>query len=357
MKTIQHLRKKTTTEPWGAVSSVVSFADDTWSAFDTSSKVVVSNNLDDSFDPFSAKNLAPAPAPPAVTRSKTSADPFGQANEVNKSFGLSSSVSSSNTLDPFGSAAWSSNFSSETPKTPTDPFSGAPPSVTRSKTSTDPFGQAAFGIAAAGFGSTPNKSVISTPPSKSSQNRLQKSQTTAHVSGGGSTSKVSQSLSRPWGSPHDPFGTNSNSSGGTSSIPRSRPNTATRSDTGFGDPFKTVPELTLPKREDATVSSTTEIGKKEKKNFKIGNFKPSFIKKDKDKNKSNSFSSGANIAGGAGPAGAKVIKNDLASRTSPLPSAPPTSETERLERLRIQEEQDLAYAIALSRAEAASVNN
>ena len=135
-----------------------------------------------------------------------------------------------------------------------------------------------------------------------------------------------------------------------------RPNTATRSDTGFGDPFKTVPELSLPKKDDSTVSSTTE-NKKEKKNFKIGNFKPSFIKKDKDKNKSNSSSSGASIAGGAGPAGAKVIKNDLASRTSPLPSAPPTSETERLERLRIQEEQDLAYAIALSRAEAASVNN
>ena len=134
-----------------------------------------------------------------------------------------------------------------------------------------------------------------------------------------------------------------------------RPNTATRSDTGFGDPFKTVPELSLPKKDDSTVSSTTE-NKKEKKNFKIGNFKPSFIKKDKDKNKSNSSSSGANIAG-AGPAGAKVIKNVLASRTSPLPSAPPTSETERLERLRIQEEQDLTYAIALSRVEAASVNN
>ena len=136
-----------------------------------------------------------------------------------------------------------------------------------------------------------------------------------------------------------------------------RPNTATRSDTGFGDPFKTVPELSLPKKDaDSTVSSTTE-NKKEKKNFKIGNFKPSFIKKDKDKNKTNSSSSGANIAGGAGPAGAKVIKNDMTSRTSPLPSAPPTSETERLERLRIQEEQDLTYAIALSRVEAASVNN
>ena len=137
-----------------------------------------------------------------------------------------------------------------------------------------------------------------------------------------------------------------------------RPNTATRSDTGFGDPFKTVPELSLPKKDaDSTVSSTTE-NKKEKKNFKIGNFKPSFIKKDKAKNKSNSSSPGANIArAGAGPAGAKVIKNDLASRTSPLPSGPPTSETERLERLRIQEEQDLTYAIALSRAEAASVNN
>ena len=54
-------KENNTTEPWGAVSSVVSFADDTWSAFDTGSKVVVSNNLDDSFDPFSAKNLAPAP--------------------------------------------------------------------------------------------------------------------------------------------------------------------------------------------------------------------------------------------------------------------------------------------------------
>ena len=173
---------------------------------------------------FNDFNFAFFTAPPAVTRSKTSTDHFGQtANEVNKSFGLSSAVSSSNTLDPFGSAAWSANFSSETPKTPTsDPFSGAPTSVTRSKTSTDPFGQTAFGIAAAGFGSTPNKSVISTPPSKSSQNRLQKSQTTAHVSGSGSTSKVSQSLSRPWGSPHDPFGTNPNSGGGTSSIPRSR---------------------------------------------------------------------------------------------------------------------------------------
>jgi hypothetical protein len=68
-----------------------------------------------------------------------------------------------------------------------------------------------------------------------------------------------------------------------------------------------------------------------------------------------------------------VIKNDLGNRASPSPSAPQQpileethlrlaadaskKETERLERLRIQEEQDLAYAIALSRAEAASVNN
>ena len=75
---------------------------------------------------------------------------------------------------------------------------------------TDPFG------ASANFASVipPNK-TISSPPSKSSQNRLQKSQTTANVSG-----KGSQSLARPWGSPTDPFG--ANSSGGTSSIPRSR---------------------------------------------------------------------------------------------------------------------------------------
>ena len=145
-----------------------------------------------------------------------------------------------------------------------------------------------------------------------------------------------------------------------------RPNTTRSDSTGGGyDPFKTVPDLTVPK-EDNNSKEPTE--KKEKKNFKIGHFKPSFIKKDKDKNKSS-----GSIASPTG--GAKVIKNDLGNRASPLPSAPPPQpilgdeahlrlasdaskkETERLERLRIQEEQDLAYAIALSKAEAASVNN
>jgi len=52
-------KENNATGPWGAVSSVVSSNDDAWSAFETSSNLV-SNNLDDSFDPFSAKNLAPA---------------------------------------------------------------------------------------------------------------------------------------------------------------------------------------------------------------------------------------------------------------------------------------------------------
>ena len=53
-------KENNTTEPWGGATSVVSSNDDAWSAFETSSNLnVVSNNLDDSFDPFSAKNLAP----------------------------------------------------------------------------------------------------------------------------------------------------------------------------------------------------------------------------------------------------------------------------------------------------------
>ena len=153
-----------------------------------------------------------------------------------------------------------------------------------------------------------------------------------------------------------------------------RPNTTRSDSTGGGyDPFKTVPDLTMPKEDNSGKEPFGAAGgvteKKEKKNFKIGHFKPSFIKKDKDKNKSSSSIASPTLATG----GAKVIKNDLGNRASPLPSAPPQilaeethlrlasdaskKETERLERLRIQEEQDLAYAIALSKAEAASVNN
>ena len=66
--------------------------------------------------------------------------------------------------------------------------------------------------------------------------------------------------------------------------------------------------------------------------------------------------------GGSNSGNSKVIKNDLG------PSAPPAeathlqmfseaskkAELDRLERLRQQEERDLAYAIALSKAEAAN---
>lgn len=224
-----------------------------------------SNNLDDSFDPFSAKNLQPKTDP--FSSSKTNSDPF----------------SASNNVDPFGSSsAWSS-----------DPFSAVP--VSRSKTSIDPF-------------SNTKKS-----------HALQKSET---------SSKVSQSLSRPWSSKDDPFH--------ASSIPRSRP---TSSKTA--DPFSVAPALDL--------SSVSE--KKEKKNnFKLGHFKPFSGKKDKNKDKS----------------GHKMIKNDLSSAGgTPVvgeeahlrmaSEASKKAEEERLQRLRQQEEQDLAYAIALSKAEAASL--
>lgn len=239
---------------------------------------VQSNNLDDSFDPFSAKNLAKL----NTTTKDDFKDPFG---------------ASSSSSD----APWTA-FSSD------DPFSAVP--VTRSKTSVDPF--AAF-----------QKDQKVTLPSKSPNRGLQKSETTANVS---------QSLSRPWGSPNDPF-----SSGGTSSIPRSRPS---RSDVKK-DPF--MPALDL---------SNTADKKEKKNNFKIGHFKPSFIKKDKEKKDKNST---------------KVIKNDLGAPSAPPPmeeahlryasEASKRAEDERQERLRIQEEQDLAYAIALSKAEAASLSN
>ena len=126
---------------------------------------------------------------------------------------------------------------------------------------------------------------------------------------------------------------------GTSSIPRSRPTSAKTH-----DPFPTL-----------------DLDKKEKKNFKIGNFKP--FKKDKNKNKvikNDLKNTNAVTAGGASSqsptssAGAAVPIEEL-NHMKLASEASKKAENDRLERLRRQEEHDLAYAIALSKAEAASV--
>ena len=136
------------------------------------------------------------------------------------------------------------------------------------------------------------------PAPNKSMNPLQKSETF-----------VSQSLSRPWASPVDTS---------TSSIPRNRPS-----------------------RPPALVNNNLNhldlnVDKKEKsKNLKI--FKPSFMKKDKKSKTPTAPLEEANVK--------------MASEASKK------AEKERLERLRLQEEQDLAYAIALSKAEAASLSS
>lgn len=208
-----------------------------WDSFDQKASPAASsawggskNNLDDSFDPFSAKN----------NLSKSNEDPFG---------------------------ASSSNW---------DPFN-VPVVVSRSKTSSDAFADFRPALP---------------PPNKS----LQKSET-------------SHSLSRPWASPDS-----------STSISRTRP------------PSKNVD----------LHNDSAESLKKSKNNFKIPSLKGPFKKKDKN-----------------------VIKNDLGSAPSPVEDnhikmaseASRRAERDRLERLRIQEEKDLAYAIALSKAEAASLNN
>ena len=258
--------------------------------------VPVSNNLDDSFDPFSAKSLA------KISQSNLSTTP--------RKLDTSSSA-----IDPFGSSSvWND-----------DPFSSAP--VTRSKTSSDAFADFRnFDTSVAKNSTSSNNrnsnSVLGTapkisgPPPNKTLNPLQKSETTSSVLG---------KTSRHWpsSSSHD---TSSNS------ISRNRPSASNPSSGASTSSLAAPPH-----------------SEKEKKNkFKIMNHVPFAKKKDKH--------------GGSNSGNSKVIKNDLG------PSAPPAeathlqmvseaskkAELDRLERLRQQEERDLAYAIALSKAEAAN---
>ena len=140
-------------------------------------------------------------------------------------------------------------------------------------------------------------------------NNLQKSETFVSPK---KSDLVSQSLSRPWASPVDTS---------TSSIPRNRPSRPT------SNPLNHL-DLNVDKKE------------KSGKNLKL--FKPFSLKKDKDKK--------AKSATTTPTAPLEEANVKMASEASKK------AEKDRQERLRLQEEQDLAYAIALSKAEAASLN-
>ena len=329
--TTPEIHKQLTGSAWGAMTSTTVASD----PFGNNNVVPVSNNLDDSFDPFSAKSLAKSS--PMTTSSATKADdPFGRPAAV---------FPPEVPTDPFGSSsAWKSEATSTSHQH--DPFSAVP--VTRSKTSSDAFADFRNNTTTPKISSSTGTGSGLPPPNKT-LNPLQKSETTASM-----LNKTSQSLSRPWSSSNskaDPFGSSSTTgSGSTSSIPRSRPSaSSSHQSSGL----------------DLDISNN-----KKSKGMSGGNFKmfprvPFVSKKNKEKS-----------SGG----GSKVIKNDLGGGTTP--SAPPAAtsptstsagsapmdtfhlqmaseaskkaELDRVERLRQQEERDLAYAIALSKAEAAN---
>jgi len=243
------------------------------------------NTLDDSFDPFSAKNLRKNKAEDSFSRqdpfSKKTEDPFKKITEDPFSKSTEDPFK-----DPFGSSsAWGAGAGGVA----TDPFSAVPAPVSRSKT----FNDDAFKE----WRPPPNKSI----------NQLQKSETFV---------SSSQSLSRPWASPVDTS---------TTSIPRNRPS---RPPALVNNNLNHL-DLNVDKKEKST-----------KNNLKI--FKPSFMKKDK-KSKSGT--------GASAPPPLEEANVKMASEASKK------AEKERLERLRLQEQQDLAYAIALSKAEAASLSS
>ena len=148
------------------------------------------------------------------------------------------------------------------------------------------------------------------PPPNKSINQLQKSETFVNTS---------QSLSRPWASPVDTS---------TTSIPRNRPS---RPPALVNNNLNHL-DLNVDKKAEKSQS---------KNNLKI--FKPSFMKKDK---KSKSGTSSGAVAPPLEEANVKMASE-----------ASKKAEKDRLERLRLQEQQDLAYAIALSKAEAASLSS
>ena len=209
------------------------------------------------------------------------------------------------TQDPFGKPSedpFSSKIEDPFAKKTEDPFGSS------ASWATDPFSAApATGVSRSKTFSDDAFKDWRPPPNKT-MNNLQKSETFVSPK---KSDLVSQSLSRPWASPVD----------STSSIPRNRPSRPTTN--------PNINHLDL------------NVDKKEKsggKNLKL--FKPFSLKKDKDKK--------AKSATPTAPLEEANVK--MASEASKK------AEKDRQERLRLQEEQDLAYAIALSKAEAASLN-
>lgn len=287
-------KTSSTSTAWGTTSSGMDpFG---MSNSNNASSVPASNNLDDSFDPFSAKSLAK----------------ISQNNAISTPTKIDTTTASKN-IDPFGSSSvWND-----------DPFSSAP--VSRSKTSSDAFADfrnfesSVTKSSNAVLGTAPK---ISGPPPNKSLNSLQRSETTSSV----------LKTSRHW-----PSASSTSHESNSSSIPRSRPS-ASASTSALASTTST-----------ASLAAPGTHSEKEKKNkFKIKDHMPFAKKKDKQ--------SGA-------ASNSKVIKNDLGPSAPPLEAihhlqmvseASKKAELDRLERLRQQEERDLAYAIALSKAEAAN---
>merc|ERR1712029_787571 len=177
---------------------------------------------------------------------------------------------------------------------------------------------------------TKNANFHKLPPNKT----LQKSETVANVPAAGGTSKkksVSSSLSRPWGvSSH------------------SENEDSKKSERLFGLDLRTSSKQSSSQAKSP--SETTKKGHhKEGKGFHFKPRKPSFHG-NVDKSKS---AVDLSHIGQATPMGQPTPMEDMQVKMASEASR--RAEEDRMRRLRLQEEQELAYAIALSKAEAASL--
>ena len=282
-------------------STPAAFSNDPFNAaWDTASVTSNTNTLDDSFDPFSAKSLQKQAKQNNVAAA-ASADPFGAA------------APASSSTDPFSSAFGG---------TPSTATTSSDKTTTKSNTMSDPFGaNAAWDdpfsnpitkskTSADAFADFRTNSIPKPPPNRS----LQKSETTANVS------QQNQFSSIPRNRPH-----HSKKSVGSSLVDALSPNT----------------------------DKSKDKDKKEKKSKKFGFLPKSGGSSSSSKNNNSDLTIKNNL--GLASASAPTAANLDEFALKKASEASRKVEEERLRRLRLQEEQDLAYAIALSKAEAASL--
>jgi len=329
---------KPTSDPWGASSSKPS------------------TNLDDSFDPFSLKNQLKQ-----NDKSDFGSDPFSSSN-----------FSSNDTKDPFGAP-------SEAFPNSSDPFSavqskplneprGVNNNKINNKTNVDfdaIFGPSNFSdnLSKSSSSNTRQTTVTKAPPNKSIA--LHKCETVANVPNMGSASEtstgskslvknkkgVSQSLSRPWGSPYLDVDSSS-----------SKPHKSHTSKLShLGDLFTghQGKHSGSGGHSDSNTSSSKDPTSKEKKK-KSSYLSPFRPKKQHsfsgvDKSKSAVDLSHMGVATPSAPSQPNANPQMEALHVRMASEASKRAEEDRMRRIQLQEEQDLAYAIALSKAEAVSL--